>query len=832
MKTLKTLINNIIKPDFSRFVLFDSSSYVARLKTFVSNLGVEALRNKGRRLVTPFIQMCVPIGISINLSVVKVICSFVFWAVKFVKAGSVKQLVLYLKAATIILQKFIAKERLSDLGPFKVRVSRTHSGLPRIIPALHRDRIRRGDKLIIRLWLTLFALLRVLVFNGKLDLTSIVKPGKEFNLDKVTSFVPIYFYWMKNIWGFNRELLATWWEKLRPTAFTIAKSGPSLKDAQNVPRGGSTLNKVYSSSVLSLMAAAKLVRESGLKTTIFTWASEVNVSHLFEKSIVDLEAYWSLIEKLIKKSSEADKTQFVMGSLGKLGFKQEAAGKIRIFAMVDAFTQWLLEPLHNLIFEVLRHIKQDGTHNQLKPLLALLKLRKVKKLPLYSFDLSSATDRLPVSIQERLLLFLLGPKLASLWRFLLVGRTYTYNYSRQLKGEVKYEVGQPMGALSSWAMLALTHHYLVQLAAQRAGATRWFTLYAVLGDDLVIADTAVANQYLSLCEEIGLGVNLSKSLSSKKGSALEFAKRTFFCEEDVTPVTLKNHFLARTSLPCMIDFVNSYNLNLHQFLLWSGYGFKALSLMNLDFVELRKRGHKRLADQIFLFVQAKALLAGATIEETLLFKSAHTTYPVNSQWVIDKLAVWNSEQQSDFSRLWFLDPELAVLPEAKNPWSALYLKMYKWQQNYFKVIEGPSGDYENIVSFALSQELGLNKDDSLLKTFANKMESQGIFPTPMRESDIASRPILLQCYSDFQLVEKLMSQLLDTPVEERSLELFLEIETAFGQVINVNKLYLSPKDPLLNTPPVKFLQWRRSLQTHFDAIAKDDQTSVDKTDDR
>jgi hypothetical protein len=129
----------------------------------------------------------------------------------------------------------------------------------------------------------------------------------------------------------------------------------------------------------------------------------------------------------------------------------------------------LLEPLHNLIFEVLKHIAQDGTHDQLKPLKALLKRRVEENLPLYSFDLSSATDRLPVDIQVQILSFLLGERLALLWRDLLVGRTYDYNYSPQKRGSVMYSVGQPMGALSSWAMLALTHHFLVQLSAWRAG---------------------------------------------------------------------------------------------------------------------------------------------------------------------------------------------------------------------------------------------------------------------------------------------------------------------------------------------------------------------------
>jgi hypothetical protein len=31
-------------------------------------------------------------------------------------------------------------------------------------------------------------------------------------------------------------------------------------------------------------------------------------------------------------------------------------------------------------------------------------------------------------------------------------------------GPYRYSVGQPMGAYSSWAMLAITHHYIVQQA--------------------------------------------------------------------------------------------------------------------------------------------------------------------------------------------------------------------------------------------------------------------------------------------------------------------------------------------------------------------------------
>jgi hypothetical protein len=77
----------------------------------------------------------------------------------------------------------------------------------------------------------------------------------------------------------------------------------------------------------------------------------------------------------------------------------------------------------------------------------------------------------------------------------------------------RYAVGQPMGAYSSFPMLALTHHVIVQIAARRAGKLGWFTNYALLGDDVVIADPMVAPQYLLLMRDIlGVEINLSKSL--------------------------------------------------------------------------------------------------------------------------------------------------------------------------------------------------------------------------------------------------------------------------------------------------------------------------------
>lgn len=59
-------------------------------------------------------------------------------------------------------------------------------------------------------------------------------------------------------------------------------------------------------------------------------------------------------------------------SIGRLGLKQEAAGKVRVFAMVDCWTQWLLKPLHLGIFDLLDRLPTDGTHDQLRPIKRLI----------------------------------------------------------------------------------------------------------------------------------------------------------------------------------------------------------------------------------------------------------------------------------------------------------------------------------------------------------------------------------------------------------------------------------------------------------------------------
>jgi len=204
--------------------------------------------------------------------------------------------------------------------------------------------------------------------------------------------------------------------------------------------------------------------------------------------------------------------------LGRLVALYEARGKVRVVAITDWWTQVLLKPLHLAIFDILRTIPQDGTFDQLAPVHNLMAYVRASGAKVFSYDLSAATDRLPLVFQVQVLESL-GISWAKHWGALLSGRPWF------MKGKpVYYAVVQPMGALSSWAMLAITHHILVQMAAHRVGYREWFQHYALLGDDIVIADEAVAKAYLTLMQGLGVVINLSKSFEMASGG-LEFAKR-------------------------------------------------------------------------------------------------------------------------------------------------------------------------------------------------------------------------------------------------------------------------------------------------------------------
>lgn len=206
---------------------------------------------------------------------------------------------------------------------------------------------------------------------------------------------------------------------------------------------------------------------------------------------------------------------------GRISLASEAAGKTRLFAICNFWAQSLLKPLHDQLMEVLKLFEADGTFNQIEQFNRLC--IKSKNRRTFSFDLSKATDRFPIVLQQALLGVIVNENFATAWMKLISFLPFTYNNKSYY-----WKVGQPLGAFSSWAIFALTHHFVVQYCHFKAyKSTKWFNEYSLLGDDIVIWNVSVADEYQRFMEDIGVEINHSKSFVNLVNSG-EFAKRHFF----------------------------------------------------------------------------------------------------------------------------------------------------------------------------------------------------------------------------------------------------------------------------------------------------------------
>ena len=484
------------------------------------------------------------------------------------KSQGRKGLVMYLKVCNVCLMQALPGGLLSfhsrKIG--KVAVARSRDGLPRIMPEFVRKQIRLGNKETIQLWLTFFGMYRVIPCKGRPNFSTILGPGRTLGpsfLAEWKAFIRgpflkgIQLHTGENVKGMGTSLLA------RPEPFVISSvSADRFEDP------------AISQMVAKLKAAKKRV-PAWLQGTPTSYAHRFSSAYLWSNT-PSREGFASIKKNLllnylelvpggagttqslytklldtagyVQQARSVDRSQvanahgYGKNICGRLALLEEAAGKIRVVALADPWTQWALHPLHEWLFKILKEIPQDGTFDQLRPVERLLK-RVDGQTPLYSYDLSSATDRIPIKIQELLLAEVFGEDFAQAWSELLVGRPYVIPLRVAREQNVgtrflRYAVGQPMGAYSSWGMLALTHHAMVQLSAMRAGYKGWFDLYSVLGDDIIIADDMVAKKYRALCRYLSVEIGLAKSLVSRKKTC-EFAKRLFVEGSDLSGLPVK-----------------------------------------------------------------------------------------------------------------------------------------------------------------------------------------------------------------------------------------------------------------------------------------------------
>lgn len=186
---------------------------------------------------------------------------------------------------------------------------------------------------------------------------------------------------------------------------------------------------------------------------------------------------------------------------------QEGGLKARVVAMPCAGAQIAFKPLHNSIGEILKSIPEDCTFNQMKGIEWGSEQLKLGKR-MYAVDLSSATDNFPLGFQKAVLDSLNYEFSEEFVETCQMNWGYKDNAFSKM---VKYTKGQPMGLYGSFVLFSLSHHYLLQSLQAELGLN---DTYRILGDDIIINNDLMYNEYISAMENMYVPISHHKCLIS------------------------------------------------------------------------------------------------------------------------------------------------------------------------------------------------------------------------------------------------------------------------------------------------------------------------------
>jgi hypothetical protein len=256
----------------------------------------------------------------------------------------------------------------------------------------------------------------------------------------------------------------------------------------------------------------------------------------------------------------------------KLSIKEEPWAKRRVFAIVDWFSQSVLKGFHAYLFRWLEAQGEDGTFNQdrVSEIVRLWSADPGSNPE--SADLSAATDSIPVEVQAEIVQQIAGAQFAMLWRCICCDRNFQVPNSTDT---VRYSTGQPMGILSSWAMLSVWHHIVCRTCLRYLDIERNADdpAYTVIGDDVCLNGTDIFKIYQEFVGVVhGVGISKSKgfhketqtsnnpipTLGDNYQTTAEFAKRIFYNGQEISvvpPNELFSAFDSATQFPALIDSI-------------------------------------------------------------------------------------------------------------------------------------------------------------------------------------------------------------------------------------------------------------------------------------
>jgi hypothetical protein len=396
----------------------------------------------------------------------------------------------WIKAIRLACTRYVCGQPLKESPGFGVNLDEV--GLPHAATFPFNELMRSMLRPQLRYVLTCLGLVRLIEGSKAPDLDPITLPAAPYPscLEEELAAIVKDLGW---------KLSVPEWER----AHVTTKSGPNAQALIGSIEDASLLSDSQISN-LGICGGEKLVRTIGTIRLISPLA-------------------WCEVLKIVPK-----------GIQSRLSYIKDKEAKCRIVAILDYWTQSCFEPLHKASFALLRSLRPDCTFDQ-----GSFRTKLARQGPYYSCDLSSATDRLPVTLQRAILAVLTSQEYATAWYELLCNREYKLPKGA---GSVRYGAGQPMGAYSSWTTFAITHHAIVRLSAKRAGLPTSWEGYVLLGDDIVITHDGVAKEYMTILDSLGVKVSETKTHVSQ--NTYEFAKRWIHFGEEITGAPLGSLFEA------------------------------------------------------------------------------------------------------------------------------------------------------------------------------------------------------------------------------------------------------------------------------------------------
>jgi hypothetical protein len=222
---------------------------------------------------------------------------------------------------------------------------------------------------------------------------------------------------------------------------------------------------------------------------------------------------------------------------GKIAFIQERGGKLRAVANPFRPFQAALTPFSLYLMSVLQDQPWDCTFNQEDGIQFVQESLSMGHT-CFCVDLSDATNNFPLNLQIKVLKKMLrkasslaDPVKDGLILFEKLSRGRWFDKNNPNSNYTRWTKGQPLGLYPSFFAFALTHGLLLKNLSIGLGITE--NSFRVLGDDVVIINKRLYEDYVSSLTRMGCPISMDKTIVSS--SVAEFAGKIITPDGVVSP---------------------------------------------------------------------------------------------------------------------------------------------------------------------------------------------------------------------------------------------------------------------------------------------------------